>query len=186
MSTQQIQIQTNTPPNPTRPGKFNPQAAQANAGDDITWFNQDGNAHWPTPNASNRAAWFRTPIAPGEPSDGQVALGSSAVIVTAATNANPVVFTVQGPAPATGTLVSLAFAAPADSPESKWEELLNGVTQTLATNLGPNLCSVPLNSTNAGPLDGQITISMPGAYTIKYVCALHPAETGTIVVNPQQ
>jgi hypothetical protein len=64
--------------------------------------------------------------------------------------------------------------------------LLNGVTQTPATNLGPNLCSVPLNSTNAGPLDGQITISMPGAYTIKYVCALHPAETGTIVVNPQQ
>jgi plastocyanin len=186
MSTQQIQIQANIPPTPAQPGKFSPQAAQANAGDNVTWFNQDGNAHWPTPNASNKAAWFRTPIAPGEPSDGQVALGPNAVIVTAATNANPVVFTVQGPAPATGILVSLSFAAPAGSPPSKWKGPVNAVKQKPATNLGPNRCSVPLDSTNLGPLDGQITISMPGAYTINYVCALHPAETGTIVVNPQQ
>lgn len=186
MSTQQIQIQPNSPPNPSQPGKFVPAAATANAGDNLTWLNQDSNAHWPTPNANNKSAWFRTQIAPGESSDGQVALGPNAVIVTAATNANPVVFTVQGPAPATGALVTLSFAAPAGSPPSKWKTPVTAIKNKPATNLGPNRCSVPLDSTNLGPLDGQITISIAGPYTIKYVCALHPAETGTITVNPQQ
>ena len=57
MSTQQIQIQANTPPTPAQPGKFNPRAAQANAGDDITWLsNQDGTARCPRP-LLNKAAW---------------------------------------------------------------------------------------------------------------------------------
>jgi plastocyanin len=183
MSTQQVQIQPNSPPTPSQPGKFVPTAATANAGDNLTWLNQDTKAHWPTPNASNKAAWFRTQIEPGDSSDGQVALGPNAVIVTAATNANPVVFTVQGPAPATGTLVSLSFAGPS---QSKWRGPVNAIQNQPATNLGPNRCSVALNSTSLGPLDGQITVSIPGAYTIKYVCALHPAETGIITVNPQQ
>lgn len=186
MSTQQIQIQPNSPPTPSQPGKFVPQTVRANAGDNLTWHNGDTQAHWPTPNAASKAAWFRTPIPPGEPSGAQVALGPNAVIVTAATNSNPVVFTVQGPAPATGTLVTLSFAAPAGSPPSKWKTPVSAVKQKPATNLGPNRCSVPLDSTNLGPLDGEITISIPGPYTINYVCALHPAETGTITVNPQQ
>jgi hypothetical protein len=33
---------------------------------------------------------------------------------------------------------------------------------------------------------GLITIAKPGPYTLDYVCALHPEETGTITVNPQQ
>lgn len=188
MSTQQVQIQPNTPPTPSQPGKFVPAAVTAFAGDNLTWFNGDRQAHWPTPNAANKTDWFRTQIAPGESSDGQVALGLNQVVVIAATNANPVVFTVQGPAPATGTLVTLSFATP-DGSESPWEGAVQNLTQpTSATNLGPNRCSIPaLDSTNLGPLgNGQIIISIPGAYTINYVCALHPAETGTITVNPQQ
>lgn len=186
MSTQQIQIQPNTPPTPSQPGKFVPAAVTANAGDDLTWYNGDTQAHWPTPSAANKSAWFRTQIPPGGTSDGQVALGPNAVLVRAATNANPVVFTVLGPAPATGTLVTLSFAQPAGAPPSKWKAPVTAIKNKPATNLGPNQCSVALDSTSLGPLDGQITITMPGAYTINYVCALHPAESGTITVNPQQ
>jgi len=187
MSTQQIQIQPNTPPTSSQPGKFTPPAATANAGDNITWNNTDRQAHWPTPNTSNKTAWFRTQIEPGETSDGQVSFGPHAVIVTAATNDNPVVFTVKGPAPATGTLVTLSFAPQQTPPTSKWQTPVLAIQNQPATNLGPNTCSVALDSTSLGRLeDGQITINMPGAYTINYVCALHPAETGTITVNPQQ
>ena len=189
MSTQQIQIQPNSSPTPSQPGKFVPSTVTANAGDNLTWYNSDRQPHWPTPNAANKAAWFRTQIAPGESSDGQVALGLNQVIVIAATNSNPVVFTVQGPSPATGTMVTLFFAAPSGSPDSPWEDAINNLNMpTPARNLGTNRCSIPaLDSTNLGPLgNGQIIISIPGAYTINYVCALHPAETGTITVNPQQ
>jgi plastocyanin len=189
MSTQQIQIQRNTTPTPSQPAKFVPAAVTAYAGDDLTWFNGDGEAHWPTPNAATKRAWFRTEISPGETSDGQVALGPNQVIVIKATNANPVVFTVQGPAPATGAMVTLFFAAPGGSPDSPWKDAIKSLAMpTSATNLGPNRCSIPaLDSTALGPLgNGQITVSMPGAYTINYVCALHPAETGIITVNPQR
>jgi plastocyanin len=189
MSTQQIQIQPNTPPTPSQPGKFVPGAVTAYAGDNLTWFNGDGQAHWPTPNAASKTAWFRTQIAPGETSDGQVALGPNQVIVIEATNANPVVFTVQGPAPATGAMVTLFFAAPDGSPDSPWQDAIQNLTMpTPARNLGPSRCSIPaLNSSNLGPLgNGQIIVSIPGAYTINYVCALHPAETGIITVDPQQ
>lgn len=190
MSTQQVLIQANTPPTPTQPGKFDPATVTANAGDNLTWFNADNQAHWPTPKGASKTAWFRTEIAPGEPSDGQVALGLNQVIVTSATNSNPVVFTVQGPAPATGAMVTLSFAAPLGSPaDAPWKKAIEAIEgATAATNLGPNRCSIAaLDSTNLGPLgNGQITVStLDQPYTIDYVCALHPYETGTITVNPQ-
>ncbi len=56
MSTQQIQ--PNSPPTPSQPGKFVPSTVTANAGDNLTWYNTDKQPHWPTPNAANKAAWF--------------------------------------------------------------------------------------------------------------------------------
>jgi len=184
MSTQQIQIQTNPYPSPTQPAKFNPKDVQANAGDNLTWFNADSQAHWPTPDPSNKSAWFSKQIEPGNPSGRQVSLGANQVIVATATNASPVVFTVRGPAPATGAQVTLKFAGP---DESQWGNAIGDLTQPIpATNQGPSICSVPMDSTALGPLDGQITISIPGAYTINYVCALHKDEKGSITVNPQR
>lgn len=184
MSTPQIQIQPNPYPSPTQPGKFNPKDVQANAGDNLTWFNGDTQAHWPTPDPANKSAWFSKQIEPGEPSGSQVALGANEVIVASATNANPVVFSVRGPAPATGTQVKLTFAGP---DESKWEDAIGDLDLPVpATNQGPSVCSIPMDSTALGPLDGQITILLPGSYTINYVCALHKDEKGSITVNPQQ
>jgi plastocyanin len=185
MSTQQIQINGNTPPTPAQPGVFSPQAVTASAGDNLTWVNNDSQDHWPAPSAANKTGWFQYQIPAGSESRGDVALSANTVTVTAATNADQAVFTTQGPAPATGVTVRLNYKAPnpAPKPPSPWLAATNGKS-FVATNLGPSSCSIPLKSTTLGPLVGTITIAIP--YTLNYVCALHPAETGTITVNPQQ
>jgi plastocyanin len=182
MSTQQIQIQTNQPYT-LQPGKFNPQAATANAGDNITWFNADTTSHWPTPNASDKSAWFKTEIKPGDPSGGQVALGPNPINVTAASNTNPVVLTVEGTAPASGAPVTLSYDTDVD--DDPWQTAINNLQQPVtATNVAANQCSVLLDATGLGAMQGTLTVNVP--YTINYVCALHPQETGSITVNPQQ
>jgi len=58
----------------------------------------------------------------------------------------------------------------------------------VATNVGPNSCSIPLDSSSFGPFSaasGTLTVTVLAAYTLKYLCALHPDETGTITVNTQ-
>ena len=183
MSTQQIQIKANSKPSHAQPGEFSPSAVTAQAGDNLTWFNQDKHDHWPAPSAAQKTGWLPYQIPPGSESRGDLALGPNAAYVATATNANPVVFTTRGSAPATGVTVKLTYS-PA-SPATPWSTATNGKS-FVATNLGPNTCSIPLDSTGLGPLGGLITISKPGPYTLDYVCALHPDETGTIIVNPQQ
>jgi plastocyanin len=183
MSTQQIQIKANQKPTHAQPGEFSPRAVTAQAGDNLTWFNQDNHDHWPAPSAAQKTGWLPYQIPPGSESRGDLALGPNAAYVAAATNANPVVFTTRGSAPATGVTVKLTYT-PA-TPATPWSTATNGKS-FVATNLGPDTCSIPLDSTAFGPLGGLITISKPGPYTLDYVCALHPEETGTITVNPQQ
>ena len=185
MSTQSIQIQKNLNPTPSQPAMFAPRAVVANAGDTITWHNADQQDHWPAPSASNPKGWIQFQIPPGGESRGDVALASNSVAVTAATNANPLVLTLNGAAPATGTPVTIAYAAPKTpaQPASAWAVVKGPF---VATNRGPNSCSIPLDSSGLGPFSpaaGTLTVALP--YTLSYVCALHPAETGTIAVNPQ-
>jgi plastocyanin len=186
MSTQQIRINPNPQPSPTQPGSFSPQTVIASAGDNLTWVNNDSGDHWPAPSAANPKGWFPYRI-PGGSESGDLALGPNSVYVTAATNAAQAVFTTQGAAPDTGVTVKLTYSPPnpPPNPASPWQAATNGKSFA-ATNLGPNSCSIPLDSTALGALVGLITITKPGAYTLNYVCALHPAETGSITVNPQQ
>lgn len=187
MSTQQIRINPNSAPTPNQPGSFCPQAATASAGDNLTWFNADKQAHWPAPSASEKTAWFPYQIPPGSESRGDLALGANVVGVTSATNGAVTTFATLGPAPASGVTVTLIYTSPnpAPNPPSPWNAATSGKS-FVVTNLGASSCSIPLDSTSFGPLVGTITISIPGPYTLKYVCALHPAETGSITVNPQQ
>jgi plastocyanin len=184
MSTQQIQIKANKSPTPAKPGAFSPQAVTANAGDNLTWVNNDSHAHWPAPSASDKTGWIEFQIPPGSESRGDLALSANIITVTGATNAVQTVFATSGAPPATGITVRLNYAPPkpAPNPPSPWLAATNGKS-FVATNLGPGSCSIPLDSTTFGPLVGTITIAIP--YTLNYVCALHPAETGTITVNPQ-
>ena len=192
MSTEQIKINPNAPPTQAQPAVFSPKSITVNAGDNLTWFNNDisaGNAHWPAPSANDRTGWFQYQIPPGSESRGDLALGGNLVTVNviAATNANPAVLTTQGPAPATGLKVQLSYTPPTPPPSSPspWK----AATDTkwfVATNLGTNKCSIPLDSTALGPLIGSIVMTVPTPYTLNYVCALHPDEKGTITVNPQQ
>lgn len=185
MSTQQVQIKKNPTPTPTQPAVFSPEAAVANVGDNLTWHNADSQDHWPAPSASNKTGWFPYQIPPGSESRGDLALGPNNVTSNAATNANPVVFTTVGPAPATNVSVTIKGAT------GNWKPI-NGTF--VATNLGPNSFSIDVDSSGFGPWPTSgtppapvvVTISIPGAYKLSYVCALHPAETGTITVNPQQ
>jgi hypothetical protein len=182
MSTKSIQIQPNPHSTPTQPAVFAPAAVVANAGDNLTWYNADQQAHWPAPSAADRAAWIQFQIPPGGSSRGDVALAKNAFAVTAATNASPVVLTFNGPAPATGATVSVTYGAPKGG-ATPWK----GVSGTfVATMASPNSCSIPVDSSGFGPFtsaSGTLTIALP--YTLTYVCALHPAEAGTIAVNPQ-
>jgi plastocyanin len=191
MSTQSIQIRKNLNPTPSQPATFAPREVVASAGDNVTWHNADQEDHWPAPSASNPAGWLQFRIPPGSESRGDVALAGNSVVVTAATNANPVVLTLKGPAPATGAPVTITYATPkapappAPAPPASPWAVVKG--RFVATNVGPNSCSIPLDSSNFGPfspVSGTITMALP--YTLNYVCALHPAETGTITVNPQQ
>lgn len=191
MSTKSIQIQKNPHPTPSQPAMFSPSVVVANAGDNMTWHNADHQDHWPAPSASNPTGWIQFRIPSGSESRGDVALASNVVGVTAATNANPVVLTLNGPAPATGAPVTIAYKAPAAPappapapPPSPWA-IVKG--PFVASNLGPDTCSIPIDSSGFGPFSpasGTLTIALP--YTLNYLCALHPAETGTITVNPQQ
>ena len=112
MSTQSIQIQKNPTPTPGQPAIFSPGVVVANAGDNMTWHNADQRDHWPAPSASNPTGWLQFQIPPDSESRGDVALGANFISVNAATNANPVVFTLTGPAPATGAPVTLTYTAP--------------------------------------------------------------------------
>jgi plastocyanin len=184
MSTQRIKIQQNSKPTPDQPAVFSPQSAVANAGDNLTWYNADGrNAHWPAPKGSPQTAWFQYQIPSLSESRGDLTLSANPVNVTAATNANPVVLTTQQPAPANGLSVKLTYDAPNPPPgtTSSWA-VVNGKT-FVVTNLGPNRCSIPLDSSGFGSFSGTIIIFVP--YTLNYVCALHPGETGIITVDPQ-
>ena len=185
MSTKSIQIQTNPNPTTSQPAVFAPRAVVANAGDNLTWHNADDQNHWPAPSSSNPTGWVQFQIPPGGVSRGDVALARSLANVDAATNANPVLLTLNGPAPATGAQVTITYAKPKTppNPPSPWAKATGTY---VATNVGPNSCSIPLDSSGFGPLtaaSGTLTIGLP--YTLNYLCALHPAETGTITVNPQ-
>jgi hypothetical protein len=97
------------------------------------------------------------------------------------------VLKLNGPAPPTGTKVTMGYKAPTPPPQtpSPWSAV-NG--SFVATNLGPNTCSIPIDSSTFGAFTsaaGSITLTSPLGYTLNYVCALHPAETGTITVNPR-
>ena len=188
MSTKSIQIQKNTTPTPKQPGEFAPKNLVANTGDNVTWHNADSQDHWPAPSATNPTGWIQYKIPPGGESRGEVALAKNNFNVTAATNANPLVLTLNGPAPPSGTSVTIAYAAPKPAPPapSPWAAVKGTF---VATNVGPNSCSIPLDSSSFGPFSaasGTLTVTVLAAYTLKYLCALHPDETGTITVNPQQ
>lgn len=189
MSTISIEIRKNPSPTPSQPAVFAPGALVANAGDTVTWHNGDLQDHWPAPSAANPTGWIQFPIPHDGESRGAVALAKNSFTVTAATNANAVVLTLNGPAPPTGTSVTMAYTAPTPppppppTPASSWAAV-NGTF--VATNVGPNSCSIPINSSSFGPFtpaSGSLVILIP--YTLNYVCAKHPAETGTITVNPQ-
>ena len=185
MSTKSVQIQTNPTPTPKQPGEFAPKALVANAGDNVTWHNADSQDHWPAPDKSNPTGWIQFKIPAGGESRGDVALARNPFNVTAATNANPVVVTINGPAPVSGQPVGLAYAAPVPPlpTPSKWAGF-KGIFK--ATNVGTNSLSIPLDCSTFGPwspASGTLTVFLP--YTLNYVCALHPDETGTITVNPQ-
>jgi plastocyanin len=184
MSSQQITIQPNACPSPAQPAAFNPQTVTAFAGDNLTWVNNDKHDHWPAPSADNKTGWFQYQIPPDSSSRGDLALGPNSVSVTAASNATQAVLTVTGSAPQSSVTVKLTYAAPkpAPNPPSPWAAV-NGKS-FVVTNTGPNTVSIPLDSTAFGALVGTITMFVP--YTLNYVCALHPDETGTITVNPQQ
>jgi hypothetical protein len=188
MSTISIQIQKNPNPTPKQPGVFAPKAVVANAGDNLTWHNADDQDHWPAPSAANPSGWVQFPIPPNSESRGDVALGKNVVNVTAATNANPVVLTLNGPAPATGTSVTIAYTAPNPPPAtpSKWAAVKGTF---VATKVSSNSCSIPVDSSGFGPFSpassGTLAITIPLPYTLNYLCALHPDETGTITVNTQ-
>jgi plastocyanin len=190
MSTKSIQIQTNPKPTLTQPAVFAPATVVANAGDNLTWHNADKQDHWPapSPSASNPSGWVQFRIPPGSVSRGDLALAPNVLAVTGATNANPVVLTLDGAAPPSGTKVTMAYFAPTPAlPDaSPWADL-DGQT-LVATIVGTNSCSIPVDSSKFGPLtpaQGSLTLASPLAYTLNYECALHPAEKGTITVNPQ-
>jgi plastocyanin len=183
MSTLSIQIQKNPNPTPSQPAVFAPKVVVANAGDNLTWHNADDQDHWPAPSAAHPTDWIQFQIPPNSESRGDVALARNVVNVTAATTANPVMLTFNGPAPATGAPVALIYTAPKGAASSPWSKV-NG--PFVATNPGPNSCSIPVDSSTFGPLSaapGTLSIALP--YTLNYLCALHPDETGTITVNPQ-
>jgi len=192
MSTQSIQIKKDPTPTPSQPAVFAPKTVVANAGDNLTWHNADAQPHWPAPSAANPTGWLQYQIPSGGNSRGDVALATNILNVTAATNANPVVLTLNGPAPPTGTEVTMTYTAPPDPAppapapdESKWSAV-DGTFK--ATRLGPNTCSIPVDSSTFGaftPAAGALAMTIPLPYTLNYVCALHPDETGTITVNPQ-
>jgi hypothetical protein len=190
MSTQSIKIQKNPTPTPTQPAVFAPKAAVANAGDTLTWHNADGQDHWPAPSVADKTGWRQFQIPPNSESRGDVALAKNAFGVTGATNANPVVLTFNGPAPATGAPVTLTYAKPPappppapPPPASPWAAVKGPF---VATYVSPNSCSIPIDSSTFGlfsAASGTLTIALP--YTLNYLCALHSDETGTITVNPQ-
>ena len=192
MSTKSIQIQKNPKPTPGQPAVFSPSAVIANAGDNLTWHNADRQDHWPAPSATNPAGWVQVPIPPDASSRGDLALSTNTLSVTAATNANPLVLTLNGPAPPSGTKITIAYYEPTPPPESDspWADLpdinkTNGVFA--ATKVSSNSCSIPVDSSTFGPFtpaSGTLTVTLPLAYTLNYICALHPAETATITVNP--
>jgi hypothetical protein len=189
MSTKSIQIQTNPKPTPTQPGVFAPATVAANAGDNLTWHNADKRDHWPAPSAANPTGFIQFQIPPGATSRGDLALAPNTLAVTGATNANPLVLTLNGTAPPSGTSITFAYFAPTPplDPPSPWADLDTQVK--VATNLGGNTCSVPVDSSGFGPLSpaaGALTVSIPLPYTLKYLCVLHKDEQGTITVNPQQ
>jgi plastocyanin len=190
MSTQSIQIKKNPTPTPSQPAVFDPKAVTANAGDNLRWHNADSQDHWPAPTKDHPTDWIQFKIPPNSESRGDVALATNSVSVTAATAANPIVLTFSGPAPATGSPVAITYAAPPKPPPpappppaSPWAAVKGPF---VATKVGPNSCSIPINGSTFGPFSsasGTLTIALP--YTLNYVCALHPDETGTITVNPQ-
>ena len=190
MSTKMIQIQANPHPTPTQPAMFVPASVVANVGDNLTWHNADKQDHWPAPSASNPTGFVQFRIPPDGTSRGDLALAANIVAVTGATNAAAVVLTLNGAAPPTGTKVTMTYFPPpappgTTPPTSPW----SGVSGSfVATNLGPNRCSIPVNTSSFPPLtpsQGSLTLTSPLPYTLKYVCALHKDELGAITVNPQ-
>ena len=187
MSTKSIQIQKNPNPTPSQPAVFSPSALVANAGDNVTWHNADGQDHWPAPSASNPSGWVQFQIPPDGTSRGDLALAKNSFAVTAAINADPVVLALNGPAPPTGTTVTIAYFAPTPAPKSPspWSAVKGSF---VITNVGPHSCSIPIDGSGFGMFSsasGALTLTSPLPYTLNYLCALHPGETGTITVNPQ-
>jgi hypothetical protein len=176
---QQIQIVPNTPPTTSQPGKFSPQAASSFNGDSITWFNGDSEQHWPAPNATDKTAWVKQAIEPGTPGNGSVSPAPYTSTASGATSANPAVLTVAAPSPSQGNKVNLSYTGS----DAKWKAAVSAVPKgSVITALGGNQYTVAgLNGQGLPPFTGSITITMP--YTLKYVCALHPDETGSISVQ---
>jgi hypothetical protein len=176
-----ILIVPNSPPTPSQPAKFSPQTLATNAGDNLTWTNNDSHAHWPAPSAASKTDWFQYQIPPGSESPGTLALGPNAISVSAVTPGSPTVFTTKSNAPASGVTVKLTYS-PTSNPPPAWQTAVHGKS-FVVTNLGATSCSIPLDSSALGVPANQITMFAP--YVINYVCALHPDETGTLNVNPQ-
>ena len=176
---QQIQIVPNTPPTAAEPGKFSPQAASSFNGDSITWFNGDSQDHWPAPSAADKSAWVKQVIKPGTPGNGSVSPAPYTTTATAASSANPAVLTVGTPSPNQGQIVNLSYSGN----DANWKAAVKAVPPgSVITALGGNQYTVAgLNGQGLAPFTGSITITMP--YTLNYVCALHPAETGSISVQ---
>jgi hypothetical protein len=182
MSTQSVTIKPNPNSSPSQPAVFSPQQVIVSAGDTVSWNNQDKNSHWPAPSVANPTGFIEFQIPAGSSSRGDLALGANIVNVVTAGNAPAVVFTTAAGAPVTGVTVRLTYAA-GRQPSSPWAAAEGNF---VATNLGANSFSVPLNSSAFGAFTSASgTISFPLAYTLNYVCVLHPAETGSIIVNPQ-
>ena len=167
---------------------FAPKAVVANAGDNVTWHNADDQDHWPAPSASNPTGWIQFRIPPDSESRGDVALATNFVSVTAATNANPVVLTLNGPAPASGHVshdhLHRTPTPPAPAPPHRRGRSSRGHSwrptwaRTVVRFRSIARALVPFH-----PRPARSPSPLP--YTLNYLCALHPDETGTITVNPQ-
>lgn len=165
---------------------FVPNSEPINVGESVSWSNSDMDAHWPAPVGGANDAWLPAPVASGEVSQ-------------------PVAFPAAGTMPyrcaveghnETGTivvnhLVSInASGSTASFDPGTVDAALNDPVWWLnndptnshwpAPDSGPNTAWFK-TALKAGAQSSSVTMSTAG--TIGYRCALHPSETGTIIVS---
>jgi plastocyanin len=183
--------------NPASPRGFNPPNPQTQVGDAIFWFNEDqSTVHQPAPtlpdgSISDPNAWV-VPISGGNSSD-QLNLDQagtypySCVLHSDETGTIEVANAVTIGKTGAG---SVAFG-PASLPINEGESISWGNSDTEShqpePDKGTTWLDAPIASGDISALvvvdAGNATSSTPTTFTCTYHCALHPIETGSIVVT---